>query len=327
MALSALRGNPRSDYSSSLSRNRGRAGSLLDSTSISVFLGHRAAMMCACTQGFLQTSCGAAASEAGVQRPTRGNSARMGFCSTTCRNGIVNIILFYAGLGKRGGISPDIRHLETALREEGVPLTVACRFKDALLSKGGRDTIVNVYGCLPSIRNISVMLMARIKGQRLVWTPVFHPRRGSTWKHSGWYRVMTLFDRAAPHLARLTHAVSVATEEEASFFYTMGAPRVEIIPLVVEATYHRLEGADRDKARDRLGVGNEPLALLVAAHSPRRKGMDFASAVLTELRLKLPSATFLVLGGGDLGALAGQPGVKALGWCPDRSPTSRLPVR
>jgi glycosyltransferase involved in cell wall biosynthesis len=45
--------------------------------------------------------------------------------------------------------------------------------------------------------------------------------------------------------------------------------------------------------------------------------MAFATEVLAELRIKLPRVTFLVVGGGDVGALATQPGVRAAGWCPD----------
>ena len=43
--------------------------------------------------------------------------------------------------------------------------------------------------------------------------------------------------------------------------------------------------------------------------------MNFASEVLQQLQSELPDATFLVVGGGNLGLLAGQPGVKATGWC------------
>lgn len=227
----------------------------------------------------------------------------------------MNVILFYSGLGKPGGISPDVWHLATALKEENVQLTVTSRFKEVMTSKRGKHTIVHVYGCLPSVSNIGVMLIARLRRQRLVWTPTFHPRRQSTWKGSGRYRVMALFDRVAPHLACITHAVSAATEEERSFFQAMGAPRTEVIPLAVDATHPRLNGADRLRVREQLGVGNVPVALLIAAHSPRRKGMDFASEVLAELRSRLPSVTFLIVGGGELGALAGKPGVEALGWC------------
>jgi glycosyltransferase involved in cell wall biosynthesis len=227
----------------------------------------------------------------------------------------MKVILFFAGLGKPGGISPDVWHLAAALREEDVPLTVTSSFRDVLTSKRGKGTVVHVFGCLPSAANIGVMLIARLRGQRLIWTPTFHPRRVSMWKGSGLYRLMVLFDRTAPRLARITHAVSAATAEEASFFEAMGAPRAEVIPLAVGELHPRLEGEDREKTREHLGIGDEPVALLIAAHSPRRKGMDFAAEVLAELRSQQPDATFLLVGGGDLGALANQPGVKSLGWC------------
>jgi glycosyltransferase involved in cell wall biosynthesis len=45
--------------------------------------------------------------------------------------------------------------------------------------------------------------------------------------------------------------------------------------------------------------------------------MDFAAEVLRRLWVQHPGVTFLVVGGGSLGALAGQPGVTATGWCAD----------
>lgn len=229
----------------------------------------------------------------------------------------VRVVLFYAGLGKRGGISPDVKHLANALRGEGITPAVTGSLRALLASKGGRSTVVNVYGCLPSARNFGAMLLARAKGQRLVWTPVYHPRRVSIWRGAGVHRVMAVFDRIAPRAARFVHAVSAATEQEAAFFAAIGAPRTKVIPLVVAETYATLSGDARAAARHRLGVGDEPVVLLVAAHSPRRKGMHFAADVLAELRRTVPDVTFLVLGGGDLGALADQPGVTAAGWRPD----------
>jgi len=229
----------------------------------------------------------------------------------------VKVVLFFTGLGKRGGISPDVHHLATAFRQEGIHPKVTGNLIDLLRSNSGRGTVVNVYGCLPSVKTLGAMLLARVRGQRLVWTPVFHPRRRVIWKGTGPYRIMALFDRVAPRIARITHAVSAATVEEAKFFAAMGAPQVNVIPLVVSETHRRLEGKDRTTARRNLGLGDEPTVLLIASHSPRRKGMAFASNVLAGLRIKLPQVAFLVVGGGDLGALAAQPGVKAVGWCED----------
>ncbi len=229
----------------------------------------------------------------------------------------MNVVLFFTGLDKRGGISPDVYHLAAALSEVGIEPKVTSHFTELLRSKSGQGTIVNVYGCLPSAKSIGAMLLARARGQRLVWTPVFHPRRCATWKGSGPYRVMALFDRIAPHLACITHGVSAATEEEAAFFAAMGAPRADVIPLVVDQTHRRLEGSGREDARRSFGVGDGPVVLMIAAHSPRRKGMGFARDVLAELQRRLPQVTFLVAGGGDLGVLAEQPGVAAIGWCSD----------
>jgi D-inositol-3-phosphate glycosyltransferase len=229
----------------------------------------------------------------------------------------VNVVLFYSGLAKRGGIIPEMRILSSVLDEEAIHHTVASQLKEVISSPHGRSTIVHVFGCLPSARNIGAMVLACLRAQRLVWTPTFHPRRQLIWKDAGPYQVMALFDRAAPHIARITHAVIAGTEEEAAFFRTMGAPRAVVIPPVVTRTYPRLLGTDRSSARARLGVGDEPVVLLIAAHSPRRKGLDFASRVLAELRSRLPLVTFLVAGGGDPGPLGGQTGARMLGWVPD----------
>lgn len=229
----------------------------------------------------------------------------------------MNIILFYVGMDKRGGIIPELRNQSAALDEEGVRNRIASRVKEVARSRYGRNTVVNVYGCLPSPRNIGIMFLARLKGHRLVWTPIFHPLRRQIWRDSGLHRVMTLFDWVAPHLARITHAVVAETEEEEKFFQAMGAPRTVVIPPVVSTTYSRLLGEDRLAARTCLRVGDEPVVLLIAAHSPRRKGLDFASQVLKELQPQVPNVTFLVVGGGDPGPLSGQAGVRTTGWCTD----------
>jgi glycosyltransferase involved in cell wall biosynthesis len=229
----------------------------------------------------------------------------------------MNVVLFYFGLGRRGGIAPDLYNQSVVLDEAGVRHTVACRLRDVLRSKRGRSTIVNVYGCLPSARNIAAMVLARFRGQCLVWTPIFHPLRQHIWKKSGPYRLMAVFDRAAPHLARITHAVIAGTREEETFFRAKGAPRTVVIPPVVSETYSRLQAEDRASARALLGVGEEPVVLLIAAHSPRRKGLDFAAQVVADLRSRLPLVTFLIVGGGDTGPLSGRTGVRVTGWCPD----------
>lgn len=229
----------------------------------------------------------------------------------------MNVILFFSGIAKRGGIVPEMRILSSVLDEEAIHHTLTSQLTEVIRSQGGRETIVHVFGCLPSARNIGAMGMAWLKAQPIVWTPTFHPRRQFIWKGSGLYRVMALFDRTAPHLARITQAVIAGTEEEAGFFQRMGAPRTVVIPPVVTTTYPRLLGTDRSSARARLGVGGGPVVLLIAAHSRRRKGLDFASRVLTELRSQLPDVTFLVIGGGDPGLLGGQEGAKILGWVSD----------
>lgn len=229
----------------------------------------------------------------------------------------MNIILFYPGLGKRGGITPDVRYLEAELRKHGHQVRSARTLTQLLRGEHGPGTLVNIYGCVPSFRLFLAIISTRARRQRFIWTPVFHPRRQAIWQGAGPYRVMKYFDRAAPRLARIAHGVSAATPAEAEFFRSMGARRVAVVPLVAGDRHARFEGVDRLRARHRLGLGSEPVVLIIAAHSPRRKGLDFAANVLSALRADLPEATYLLVGGGDLGPLAGLPGVRALGWCPD----------
>ena len=95
----------------------------------------------------------------------------------------------------------------------------------------------------------------------------------------------------------------------------VGCPRVDLNPPVVDATWPALKDPERRVARARLGLGDEPVLLLVAAHSARRKGLAFARETLDELRRRVPSVSLLLVGGGDPGELRGAPGVVETGWC------------
>jgi glycosyltransferase involved in cell wall biosynthesis len=225
------------------------------------------------------------------------------------------VVLFYAGLNRPGGITPDLLLLATQLETQKVDVRIAPRLRDMVQSPRGPTTLVNVFGCLPSPRNLSAMALALLRGNTLVWTPVFHPQRRSVWSKSATHLAMRVFDQVAPRLARLTDGVSAATDEEAAFFARMGAPRVAVVPLPVERTGWRLEGTARREARRSLRLGEGPVVLMVAAHSPRRKGMQFAANVLTLLRQSVPDVKLLLIGGGDPGALGQEPGVVNLGWC------------
>ncbi|MGO8876026.1 MAG: glycosyltransferase family 4 protein [Acidimicrobiales bacterium] len=229
----------------------------------------------------------------------------------------MNVTLFFSGLDARGGISPDVRLLESGLLGRGVAVTATGSLREVWRRTGAKESILDVYGCLPSPKTLLAMAMAARPSCRLVWTPVFHPRRREVWKGAGAYRLMEVFDRLAPHIARLVDGVSAATEEEAAYFEKMGARRTRVIPLVAGAGGHPLQGEARLAARRRHGLAAEPLILMVAAHSPRRKGMSFAAETMRHLRRRHPAARVLVVGGGDAGPLAHEPGVVAAGWCSD----------
>jgi glycosyltransferase involved in cell wall biosynthesis len=228
---------------------------------------------------------------------------------------VAKVVLFYSGLGRRGGVTPDLLLLAKWLEQQNVDVDVASGIRDIRTSTRGRSTVVNVYGCVPSLTMLCVMALARWRQNTLVWTPVYHPHRRRTWSHSVPHLMMRAFDSVAPHLARFTAGVSAATEEEADYFRRMGAPEVAVISLPLEDLGRRLGGAERRHARKSLGLGEGPLVLIVAAHSPRRKGMSFAAETLELLRRSVPDVTFVLAGGGDPGALSNQPGVANLGWC------------
>jgi glycosyltransferase involved in cell wall biosynthesis len=229
----------------------------------------------------------------------------------------VKVTLYFSGLDRRGGITPDVRQLEDGLRARGVDALATRRLGDLWQRRHGSDRIVCVYGCLPSPYSFAAMALAKAFRCRLVWTPVFHPMRLRLWRGSGLHRVMELFDRGAPHLARYVDGVSAATDEEADFFRRMGAPLARVVPLVAGTEGRHLVGDERLAGRRLFGLGSEPVVLVIAAHSPRRKGMVFSAETLVLLRRRLPQATLLLVGGGDPGPLDGRPGVVVTGWCPD----------
>lgn len=229
----------------------------------------------------------------------------------------MNVTLFFSGLDARGGISPDVRLLESGLKGRGMAVTATGSLREVWRRTRSEESVLDVYGCLPSPTTLLAMAMAKRPSCRLVWTPVFHPRRREIWKGAGAYRLMEVFDRVAPHIARFVDGVSAATEEEAAYFETMGARRTRVVPLVAGAGGHPLQGEARLAARRRHGLAAEPLILLVAAHSPRRKGMSFAAETIRHLRRQHPAVSVLVVGGGDAGPLAGEPGVVLAGWCSD----------
>lgn len=227
----------------------------------------------------------------------------------------MKVLLAFGGLRRPGGITPDLRNLELGLRGAGVDVSTAASLPETL-TRLHRDEVdvVHAFGCLPSATIFGSIAAGRASRRRVVWTPVFHPNRIGYWHDAGRYRFMAAFDRVAVRAASLTDAVVAATPAEATYFRSVGARRCEVNPPVVRAAPGALRGAARSAARRRLGLGEGPVVLLVAAHSARRKGLDVASAAIALLRREHPESTLLLVGGGDPGPLGDQPGIVAAGW-------------
>ena len=244
----------------------------------------------------------------------------------------MRIVIVQPGLGQRGGIASHAEMLATGLVERGIEAEIvggAPGLRRAFAARPGPDaaaagearepTVVHVWGSMPSPSSFGGLAAARLAGAPLVWTPVFHPGRPRSWQGSGPLRAMVLFDRLVPRAAGVPDVVVAATAAEGAFFTAHGARRVEVLPCPVTSTSPRLRGAARSAARELLGVGPVPLVLLVAAHSPRRKGIGFALEAMRLVRKELPEAVLLAVGGGSDELLSGRPGVVATGWCPEET--------
>ena len=230
----------------------------------------------------------------------------------------MRVLLAFGGIDKRGGITPDLRLLELGLTRRGVDVAVAGSLHEVerRLRRGEGD-VVHVFGCLPSATIFGGIACAHAARRPVVWTPVFHPGRLTYWNGSGLHRPMQLFDHLATRAARHVDAVVAATSEEAQLFARLGAPLVDVNPPVVEATAARLTGAARRRARATFDLGDEPVVLMIAAHSARRKGMGFARDAFIELRRRVPDARLLVVGGGSTEGLEDVAGTVVGGWCAD----------
>ncbi|MDX6643076.1 MAG: hypothetical protein QOD76_1038 [Solirubrobacteraceae bacterium] len=156
--------------------------------------------------------------------------------------------------------------------------------------------LVHVYSCLPVYLHAAAAAAARGRHRPLVWTPMLHPARRASWRGYGWRGgIMAAFDAVVPRAARFVDAIAAATAAEAEAFRRHGARRVRVIPSAVHAVAPADDGAAR-RLRGRLGLGGGPLVLAVAGREERRKGLDFAMAAVSRMRLRLPSATLVVLG-------------------------------
>lgn len=164
-----------------------------------------------------------------------------------------------------------------------------------------RPHVVHVFSCVPVYLHVAAMVAARrTRRASLVWTPMMHPLRRSLWKGYGARGVpMRLFDAVAPRAARYVDAVAAATRAEAAEFKRLGCPRVAVLPPAV----HPARPVSDDAAsavRARLGLGDVPLVMAVAARSERRKGFGFALAAIEALCRRIPDVRFVVAGSGGV---------------------------
>ena len=230
-----------------------------------------------------------------------------------------------------GGLAVDLRNLSSGLSERGWDVTVATmsptrngthsvafdprvrlhelhplppqrvtrRVGGATGIRGlirtSRPSIVHVISCLPNYLHFAAMRSAKAAGSTLVWTPMMHPDRMSTWRE--YPRAigipMAVFDSVAPRVCRWADAVLAATAAEAEFFRRLNAPRVHLVPPAVERLRRQARGS---RFRSSIGVGDRPMILVVAGRDERRKGVDFAREVGRHLQSLIPGGTMVITG-------------------------------
>lgn len=218
----------------------------------------------------------------------------------------------------RGGDAPDlgpdvtVHALEPWVRARaGVAFGLTGGVRKVIRSRSPR--IAHLYSCLPVQMHWAAATWARRAGVPLVWTPMLHPGRSALWRSQGLSgRAMAAWDASAPHAARMTDAVCVATRAEAELFRRMGARRVAFVPPAVAAV-PAASDIEARRLRERLGLADAPLVLCVSGRPDRRKGLDFAGSVIAALRQRVPGATLGVVGLQDDVPLARVPGVRSLG--------------
>lgn len=221
------------------------------------------------------------------------------------------VSLVFAGKGE-GGIRVDIQQLERGISDYGRRVAAVGSLRELrdVLEVGPH--IVHVFGCLPCATTFGSMALAKSRGLPLVWTPVFHPSRPSSWKGYGFLRIMQGFDLLAPRVARFTDAVIGATQEEAAFFRRLGAKRSEWIPPGVVLPARDTRVTEIEAFRRRNGVEPGPVILIVGRENSR-KALPFGISVFHELRASRPDAQMLLVGPDEHYLPAAQ-GIRCLGW-------------
>jgi glycosyltransferase involved in cell wall biosynthesis len=225
----------------------------------------------------------------------------------------LDVLLTHSWPGQTGGGTVDVLGLRDGLERRGHHAAVIERPRALRAELDHRErALVHVFGCVPAYAPAAALIAAKRRGRAVVWTPVFHPSRGGTWKGYGWRRVMQVFDAVAPRAARLVDAVIAATEAEARYFASLGAARVELIPPGVDRHYTSVAGGELERFRSRFGLNGAPVVLTVARENSR-KALPFGINAFRLLRERRPDATLLLVGA-DPVFLRDEPGVRCTGW-------------
>jgi len=233
----------------------------------------------------------------------------------------LDVVLVNSTLGARGGVTVDVQNIARGLVDRGHrPRTVTSLRALVPQLRTSRNALVHVFGLLPVATQWASMAAAKAAGRILIWTPVFHPSRRSSWpeRRQDWklfvpFRAMQAFDTVMPRAARFTDAVIAATPSEATYFRRVGAKRVELIPPGVASLGKRATRSELVLFRESFGLTEGPVVLIVS-RDDSRKGLEFALGAFRRLRLPAPEAQLLVLGPPADHPGARQPGVTFPGW-------------
>jgi glycosyltransferase involved in cell wall biosynthesis len=215
----------------------------------------------------------------------------------------LDVVLVNAVLGAKGGVTIDIENLAQGLVDAGHRPVMATTTQVAARALRTRpNALLHTFGLLPVATPWVAMAAAKAMSRILVWTPVFHPSRRSSWpkRRQDWkmfvpFRAMQVFDAVMPRAARFADAVIAATPGEASYFRRIGARRVELIPPGVPSLGDRATEEESVRFRQSFRLGEGPVVLIVA-RDDSRKGLEFGLGAFRLLRNTMPDAQLLVLG-------------------------------
>jgi glycosyltransferase involved in cell wall biosynthesis len=227
----------------------------------------------------------------------------------------MQVMLVNPGL-KPGGMTVDLKNLANGLRANGARVTCAGSLRQVvrMLWHSGDAAVLHLFGCLPSSTIFGAMAVARTKGVPVVWTPTFHPSRPHTYGRSFPHIAMRAFDQVAPRVARFVDAVVALTEEEQQYFASLGAPRVDVIPPGVDDVAPPLPESAAAAFRERHGLHEGPVVIVLGRSSPRHKGLTFCLDAFEALHARVPEAQLVLVGGLGVGSSIPVPNVHALGW-------------